>query len=173
LPKGLSHGANPLPGGSNAVIRPRELKQQWQLLVGDHWNPVDPDRRLVRAVRRSDRLSQLVIEGCREGLHGDGHTVGVGAEPSPAIVGSASTGQEPNRLSPEGVMDNLQIRPHARNPNLWWVSSQGDDVAYITRPGNAYLAWATDKWKPSHADFVGKRFDTVDEALQAVARSFS
>ena len=42
-------------------------------------------------------------------------------------------------------MDNLQIRPHARNPNLWWVSSQGDDVAYITRPGNAYLGWATDK----------------------------
>jgi hypothetical protein len=70
-------------------------------------------------------------------------------------------------------MDNLQIRPHARNPNLWWVSSQGDDVAYITHPGNAYLAWATDKWKPSHADFVGKRFDTVDEALEAVARNFS
>jgi hypothetical protein len=40
---------------------------------------------------------------------------------------------------------------------LWWVSSQGDDVAYIARPGNAYLAWATDKWKPGHADFVGKR----------------
>jgi hypothetical protein len=70
-------------------------------------------------------------------------------------------------------MDNLQIRPHERNPNLWWVSSHGDDVAYITRPGNVYLAWATDKWKPGHADFVGKRFDTVDEALQAVARSFS
>ena len=70
-------------------------------------------------------------------------------------------------------MDNLQIRPHERNPNLWWVSAQGDDVAYITHPGNAYLAWATDKWKPSHADFVGKRFDSVDEALQAVARSFS
>jgi hypothetical protein len=70
-------------------------------------------------------------------------------------------------------MDNLQIRPHERNPNLWWVSSQGDDVAYITRPGNAYLAWATDKWKPGHADFVGKRFESVDEALQAVARSFS
>jgi hypothetical protein len=80
---------------------------------------------------------------------------------------------EPSRLPPEGVMDNLQIRPHERNPNLWWVSSQGDDVAYITRPGNIYLAWATDKWKPGHADFVGKRFDTVDEALQAVARSFS
>jgi hypothetical protein len=70
-------------------------------------------------------------------------------------------------------MHNLQIRPHERNPNLWWVSSHGDDVAYITRPGNGYLAWATDKWKPRHADFVGKRFDTVDEALEAVARSFS
>jgi hypothetical protein len=37
-------------------------------------------------------------------------------------------------------MGNLQIRPHARNPNLWWVSSQGDDVAYITRPGNAFIS---------------------------------
>ena len=70
-------------------------------------------------------------------------------------------------------MDNLQIRPHERNPNLWWVSSQGDDVAYITRPGNAYLAWATGKVLPAQADFVGKRFDTIDEALEAVARSFS
>jgi hypothetical protein len=69
-------------------------------------------------------------------------------------------------------MDHLQIRPHERNPNLWWVSSHGDDVAYITHPGNAYLAWATGKM-PGQADFVGKRFDTVDEALQAVARSFS
>jgi len=70
-------------------------------------------------------------------------------------------------------MDNLQIRPHERNPNLWWVSSQGDDVAYITRPGNAYLAWATGKAMRAQADFVGKRFDTIDEALEAVARSFS
>jgi hypothetical protein len=70
-------------------------------------------------------------------------------------------------------MQNLQIRPHERNPNLWWVSSHGDDVAYITRPGNAYLAWATDKWKPCQADFVGKHFASVDEALEAVARSFS
>ena len=53
------------------------------------------------------------------------------------------------------------------------MSSQGDDVAYITRPGNAYLAWATGKAMPGQADFVGKRFDTVDEALEAVARSFS
>jgi hypothetical protein len=173
LPQGLPHGANPLTGGSDAVIRPRELKQQWRLLAGDTQNPVDPARRLVRLGRCGDCLSQLVIEGCREGIHDHRQTVGVGAEPSPAIVSSASTGQKPNRLSPEGVMDNLQIRPHERNPNLWWVSSQGDDVAYITRPGNAYLAWATDKWKPGHADFVGKRFDSVDEALQAVARSFS
>jgi hypothetical protein len=142
-------------------------------LVGGHRNPVDPARRLVFAVGLGARLSQLVIEGCRERIHGWRQTDDVGAEPSPAIVSSASTGQKPNRLSPEGVMDNLQIRPHERNPNLWWVSSQGDDVAYITHPGNAYLAWATDKWKPSHADFVGKRFDTVDEALQAVAKSFS
>ena len=42
-------------------------------------------------------------------------------------------------------MHNLQIRRHEKNPNLWWVSSHGDDVAYITRPGNAYLAWATGK----------------------------
>lgn len=70
-------------------------------------------------------------------------------------------------------MGNLQIRPHERNPNLWWVSSKGDDVAYITRPGNGYLAWATGNWKPSRADFVGKRFDSVDAALEAVARSFS
>jgi hypothetical protein len=70
-------------------------------------------------------------------------------------------------------MDNLQIRPHERNPNLWWVSSQGDDVAYITRPGNGYLAWATGKAMPGQADFVGKRFDTIDEALEAVVRSFS
>ena len=67
----------------------------------------------------------------------------------------------------------MDIRPHERNPNLWWVSSQGDDVAYITRPGNAYLAWATGKPMPAQADFVGKRFDTIDEALEAVARSFS
>lgn len=70
-------------------------------------------------------------------------------------------------------MDNLHIRPHERNPNLWWVSSQGDDVAYITRPGNAYLAWITGKAMPAQADFVGKRFDTIDEAIEAVARSFS
>ena len=42
-------------------------------------------------------------------------------------------------------MHNFQIRPHEKNPKLWWVSSQGDDVAYITRPGNAYLAWAAGK----------------------------
>jgi hypothetical protein len=49
-------------------------------------------------------------------------------------------------------MDNLQIRPHERNPNLWWVSSRGDDVAYITRPGNGYLAWTTGKAMPGQAD---------------------
>ncbi len=46
-------------------------------------------------------------------------------------------------------MVNLQIRPHERNPNLWWVSSQsGDDVAYIARLGNGYRAWPTGKAKP-------------------------
>ena len=70
-------------------------------------------------------------------------------------------------------MHNLQIRPHEKNPKLWWVSSHGDDVAYITRPGNAYLAWAAGKCETRQADFVGKRFDTIDEALEAVARSFS
>jgi fructose-specific component phosphotransferase system IIB-like protein len=70
-------------------------------------------------------------------------------------------------------MHNLQIRPHGKNPNLWWVSSHGDEVAYITRPSNAYLAWTTGKAMPADADFVGKRFDTVDEALEAVARSFA
>jgi hypothetical protein len=70
-------------------------------------------------------------------------------------------------------MDNFQIRPHERNPNLWWVSADGGDVAYITRPGNAYLAWATGKAMCAQVDFVGKRFDTIDEALEAVARSFS
>ena len=34
----------------------------------------------------------------------------------------------------------LQIRQHDRNPNLWWVSSPEDDVAYIARPGNHYRA---------------------------------
>ena len=70
-------------------------------------------------------------------------------------------------------MHNLEIRPHEKNPKLWWVSSQGDDVAYITRPGNAYLAWAAGKAVLRQADFVGKPFDTIDEALEAVARSFS
>ena len=70
-------------------------------------------------------------------------------------------------------MHNLQIRPHEKNPKLWWESSHGDDVAYITRPGNAYLAWAAGKAVLRQADFVGKPFDTIDEALEAVARSFS
>jgi hypothetical protein len=53
------------------------------------------------------------------------------------------------------------------------VSSQGDDVAYITRPRNAYLARATGKAMPGQADFFGKRFGTIDAALEAVAGSFS
>jgi hypothetical protein len=71
-------------------------------------------------------------------------------------------------------MNNVKIRPHERNPNLWWVSSQGgDDVAYITHPGNGYLAWPTGIAAPSCVDFIGKRFDSVDAALAAVAESFS
>ncbi len=70
-------------------------------------------------------------------------------------------------------MNQLQIRQQERNPNLWWVSSEGDDVAYITRPGNGYLAWATYRWKSAPADFVGKRFDSIDAALKAVTESLS
>jgi hypothetical protein len=43
-------------------------------------------------------------------------------------------------------------------------SPSGDDVAYITHLGNSYFVWAT---KPAPADLVGKRFDTVQEALCA------
>lgn len=71
-------------------------------------------------------------------------------------------------------MDNFQVRPHERNPNLWWVfSKSGDDVAYIARLGNDYRAWATGKAKPGQGDVVRKRFDSVDAALEAVAKSFS
>ena len=71
-------------------------------------------------------------------------------------------------------MNNVQIRRHERNPHLWVVSSQdGDDIAYITYPGNAYFAMPTAKWQSAHADFSGKRFDTVDAAFEAVAHSFS
>lgn len=70
-------------------------------------------------------------------------------------------------------MNELQLRQHERNSNLWWVSSHGDDVAYIMRPGNGYAAWATWRWKSAPADFVGKRFDSVDEALEAVTKSLA
>jgi hypothetical protein len=71
-------------------------------------------------------------------------------------------------------MDNLQIRPHERNPDLWWVFSQsGDDVAYIARLGSGYRAWATGKAKSVQDDVVDTRFDSIDAALEAVARSFS
>ena len=56
------------------------------------------------------------------------------------------------------------------NPNLWWVSSPEDDVAYIARPGNHYRAWTTYGWKPGHANFVGIPFETIEEALAAVAK---
>jgi hypothetical protein len=44
-----------------------------------------------------------------------------------------------------------------------------DDVAYIARPGNHYRAWTTYGWKPGHANFVGIPFETIEEALAAVA----
>jgi len=47
----------------------------------------------------------------------------------------------------------LRIRQHDRNPNLWWVSSPEDDVAYIARPGNHYRAWTTYGW-PGHANLA-------------------
>src|SRR6266436_6685207 len=64
----------------------------------------------------------------------------------------------------------LRIRQHDRNPNLWWVSSPEDDVAYIARPGNHYRAWTTYGWKPGHANFVGIPFETIEEALRAGAK---
>jgi hypothetical protein len=64
----------------------------------------------------------------------------------------------------------LRIRQHDRNSNLWWVSSSQDDVAYIARPGSHYRAWTTPWWKPRHADFVGVPFDSIEEALAAVAK---
>jgi hypothetical protein len=142
-------------------------------LVGDCRNPGNPARRPVRPVRRGDCLSQLVLGGRGGGLHGCRQTVSIGAGPSSATVNSGSTRQKPNGLRQEGLIGTLQIRPHDRNPNLWWASSQGDDVACITRPGNGYLAWTTGKATPGHVDFVGKRFDSIDAALEAVARSFS
>ena len=69
----------------------------------------------------------------------------------------------------EGSMA-LRIRQHDRNPNLWWVSSPEDDVAYIARPGTHYRAWTTYGWKPGHANFVGIPFETIEEALAAVAK---
>jgi hypothetical protein len=63
----------------------------------------------------------------------------------------------------------LRIRQHNRNSNLWWVSNSQDDVAYIARPGNHYRAWTTHAWKPRHANFVGVPFDSIEEALAAVA----
>jgi len=75
----------------------------------------------------------------------------------------------PNELPSQGLMEQVHIRQHDGNSNLWWVSSPtGDDVAYITHLGNSYLVWATE---PAPADFVGKRFDTVDAALAAVVKS--
>lgn len=71
-------------------------------------------------------------------------------------------------------MNGLQLRQQQQNPNLWWVtSSSGEDVAYIAHPGDGYLACTTDKWKSAPAEFVGKRFESVDAALEAVAKSIA
>ena len=65
-------------------------------------------------------------------------------------------------------MEQVHIRQHDGNSNLWWVSSpSGDDVAYITHLGKSYLVWATE---PVQADLAGKRFDTVDAALAALVK---
>ena len=66
-------------------------------------------------------------------------------------------------------MEALRVRQHDRNPNLWWVSVSEDDVAYIARPGNQYRIWTTCGWKPRHANFVGVPFNTIEDALAAVA----
>ncbi len=67
-------------------------------------------------------------------------------------------------------MEALRIRQHDRNPNLWWVSSSEDDVAYIARPGSHYRAWPTHGWKPGHVHFVGIPFYTIDDAFAAVTK---
>jgi len=67
-------------------------------------------------------------------------------------------------------MNQLQIRQQERNPNLWWVSSRGDDVAYITHPGKAYVTWAVSS---AAAGFTGKSFETMDAAVEALAHSLA
>ena len=75
----------------------------------------------------------------------------------------------PGFISSEGLMEQVDIRRHDVNSDLWSVSSpSGDDVAYITYLGNSYFVWATE---PAPADIVGKRFDTVDAAVAAVVKS--
>jgi hypothetical protein len=74
-----------------------------------------------------------------------------------------------HNFTSEGLMEQVHIRQHDVNSNLWWVSSSsGDDVAYITQLGNSYFVWATE---PAPAGIAGKRFDTVDAALDAVVKS--
>jgi hypothetical protein len=63
-------------------------------------------------------------------------------------------------------MEQLRIRRHDHNPYLWWLSSQGDDVAYITQPGKNYLVWPTGSIA---VDIAGKPFDSIDAAMAAVA----
>jgi hypothetical protein len=65
-------------------------------------------------------------------------------------------------------MEQLQIRRHDHNPYLWWVSSHGDDVAYITQPGKNFLVWPTGSIA---TDIAGTPFESIDAALAAVERS--
>jgi hypothetical protein len=67
-------------------------------------------------------------------------------------------------------VESLEIRHHDRNPNLWWVSSHGNDVAYITHPGKAYVTWAVSS---AAVGFTGKSFETVDAAVAALAQIVS
>jgi hypothetical protein len=142
-------------------------------LAGDRRYPDGSGRRSACNSRRRDFLSQLVVGRRYGGIYGHQQTGGVGVEPVSAI-GSSPPNQWPEGLHPESIMNHVQIRRHERNPHLWVVSSQsGDDIAYITYPGNGYLAMPIGKWQSALADFLGKRFDTVEAAFEAVAHSFS
>jgi hypothetical protein len=64
------------------------------------------------------------------------------------------------------LKEAIHIRQHN---GIWWVSlPSGGDVAYITHLGKSYFLWAIE---PTQADFVGKRFDTVDAALAAWSKT--
>jgi hypothetical protein len=115
----------------------------------------------------------LVVGRCSGGIHGRDQIIGDRIKSSLATANPNPVSETQDELPPEGLMENIQIRQHDQNPNLWWVSQGGEDVAYITHPGDGYLAWATGKRKPGQADFVGKRFGSIAAAPEAAAKSFS